>query len=334
MKKQHTITWHVDDLKSSHQDKKVNDEFAKWLEDKYGDETIGQVKATRGKIHDYLGMTLEYSENGEVKVNMQDYVKSMVEEFSGDLSGKQVVCPWNENLFKVDNNKPALDKERHEEFHGFVAKGLFLCKRARPDIQPAIAFLSTRVQSPTVQDWDKLVRLMKFLKATQADVLTLKALSANRIKWYLDAAFAVHPDMKSHTGANMTLGKGTIQGVSTKQKINTRSSTEAELVSHDDVLAKVQWTKKFLEAQGYEIMENVIYRDNQSSMKLEKNGKASSGKRTRHFDIKYFLITDLIQRNEVSIEFCPTDSMIADYMTKPLTGKKFLEFRKEIMNLK
>jgi uncharacterized protein YcgI (DUF1989 family) len=78
---------------------------------------------------------------------------------------------------------------------------------------------------------------------------------------------------------------------------------------------------------------NIIYRDNQSSMKMETNGKASSGKRTRHFDIKYFYITDLIQRGEVTIEYCPTDDMIADYMTKPLTGWKFKLFRKMIMNL-
>ena len=76
----------------------------------------------------------------------------------------------------------------------------------------------------------------------------------------------------------------------------------------------------------------VIYRDNTSSMKLEENGKASSGKRTRHFHIKYFYITDLIQRNQVTIEYCPTDEMIADYMTKLLVGSKFIRFRIHVMN--
>ena len=68
-------------------------------------------------------------------------------------------------------------------------------------------------------------------------------------------------------------------------------------------------------------------------MKLEQNGKASSGKRTRHFNIKYFYITDLLKSKEISIKYCPTDQMIADYMTKPITGKKFHYFRKIIMNL-
>ena len=93
------------------------------------------------------------------------------------------------------------------------------------------------------------------------------------------------------------------------------------------------WTKLFLEAKGFAIKENIIHRGNQSTMKLEQNGKTSSGKRTRHFNNKYFYVTCLIENNEVTIKYCPTDDMIADYMTKPLTGAKFTKFRKLIMNL-
>ena len=87
---------------------------------------------------------------------------------------------------------------------------------------------------------------MGFIKTTKEDVLSLDADSSGTIVWHVDAAFAVHPDYRSHTGATMTLGKGVIQSVSTKQKINTRSSTESELVSTDDIISKVMWTKLFL----------------------------------------------------------------------------------------
>jgi hypothetical protein len=93
------------------------------------------------------------------------------------------------------------------------------------------------------------------------------------------------------------------------------------------------WTKLFLNEQGYEVAENTVYRDNQAAMKLEVNGKLSSGKRTQHFDRKYFFMNDLINRNEVKVEFCPTNMMISDYMTKPLTGERFNDFRKKIMNM-
>ena len=67
-------------------------------------------------------------------------------------------------------------------------------------------------------------------------------------------------------------------------------------------------------------------------MKLEMNGKKSSGKRTRHFDIKFFYFTDLIKRGEMKVEYCPTKEMDADYMTKPLVGSKFIKFRSRIMD--
>ena len=226
-----------------------------------------------------------------------------------------------------------LSKDMRESFHTYVAKGLFLCKRARPDIMPAIAFLSTQVKKPTKHDWYKLRRMMNFLTTTINDGLTLRANLNIITNWYIDAAFAVHTDYKSHTGALLTLGQGAVTSISTKQKINTRSSTESELVSTDDIIAKVIWTKNFIEAQGFTIQENLIHRDNQSTLKIEQNGKASSGKRTRHFNIKYFYITDLIQQKEVSIKYCPTDQMIADYLTKPITGSKFHHFRKIILNL-
>jgi hypothetical protein len=119
----------------------------------------------------------------------------------------------------------------------------FLSKRARPDIQTAVAYLTTRVRDPGEQDWFKLCKVLGFLKETKDDVLTLSLSNEKEIIWHVDAAFAVHPDMKSHTGATMSLGEGTIQSFSIKQKINTRSSTEAEIVALDDVISKIVWTK-------------------------------------------------------------------------------------------
>ena len=68
-------------------------------------------------------------------------------------------------------------------------------------------------------------------------------------------------------------------------------------------------------------------------MKLEQNGKSSSGKRTRHFNIKYFFMTDLIKRKEMVISYCPTEQMYADYMTKPTVGTNFFAFRNVIMKI-
>ena len=130
-----------------------------------------------------------------------------------------------------------------------------------------------------------------------------------------------------------TMGKGAIVSSSTKQKVNSRSSTEAELIATDDKISKIITIKRFLEHQGFRIKVCVIYQDNTSTMKLQNNGKVSSGKRTRHYDIKLFYIKHLIARKEVKVVYCPTDDMLADYMSKPIVGKKFKVFRDLIMNL-
>jgi hypothetical protein len=101
----------------------------------------------------------------------------------------------------------------------------------------------------------------------------------------------------------------------------------------DDKIAKIIWTKRFLEWQDCLVKLNIIYQDNTGTIKLERNRKESSGKRTRHFAIRYFYVTDLVSRDEVQIEYCSTDEMIADYNTKPVVGRKFSLFCDRLMNL-
>jgi hypothetical protein len=329
---QQTVTWHVDDVKSSHVDSKVNDDFHIWCEKMYGSDKVGHVKVVRGKVHDYLAMILDFSIPGAMKLDMRYYIKQMIKDFGYDIKSIKT-NPWTEKLFKVNTESKNVDEERRAVFHTFVMKAMFLCKRARPDINPVIGFLSSRVKEPNEGDWNKLLKVMGFLKGTIDDVLTLEADDTQTMSWYIDAAFAVHPDMKSHTGAVFTMGKGAIISDSLKQKVNSRSSTESEIVGVDDEIHKVVWAKRFVEHQGFKVKLNIVYQDNTSSMKLEQNGKASSGKRTRHFDIKIFYVTDLVSRDEVQVKYCPTDEMIGDYMTKPLVGAKFKRFRDLIMNL-
>ena len=326
--KQHTVRFHVDDLMSSHMKPKVNDDFEVWLDKMYG--SLGPVKGVRGKIHDYLGMIFDVSEPGKLILDMAKYMGKMVDDFSVKFdSNVTVSSPAAENLFHAPTGAK-LDKEKAEEFHTFVAKGLFACKRARPDIHPTIAVLCTRVQSPTQSDWEALLRLMHFCDNTRDDKLILSADNLQVIKWYVDAAFAVHPDFRSHTGVVATMGQGGIVTMSRKQKINTRSSTEAELVGADDATNALLWTHLFMEAQGYQ-MRTVLKQDNKSTIQLENNGKESSTKRTRAMNIRYFFLTDQIKQGNLVVEYCPTDKMIGDYMSKPVQGALFKKFRDQIM---
>jgi hypothetical protein len=91
------------------------------------------------------------------------------------------------------------------------------------------------------------------------------------------------------------------------------------------------WTRHFLLSQGYGIVESLLLKDNKSLILLEQNGKASSGKHTRHINIQYFFITDQVNRKEIRIGWCPTKKMVADFMTKPLQGSHFRNLRDYIM---
>ena len=81
------------------------------------------------------------------------------------------------------------------------------------------------------------------------------------IKWWVDASYAVHHDMKSHSGAVLSLGGGCIYSKSAKQKINSKSSTEAELIAATDVSRQILWTLYFLQEQGFNIQENKLFQD-------------------------------------------------------------------------
>ena len=122
--------------------------------------------------------------------------------------------------------------------------------------------------------------------------------------------------------------------MSRKQKLNTRSSTEAELVGTDDAIGQILWTKLFMEKQGYDIEKNVLYQDNKSTILLETNGRKSAGKQSRALNIRYFFITDQVKKGNLSIEYCPSGEMLGDFMTKPLQGSKFQEFVQQILGEK
>ena len=134
-----------------------------------------------------------------------------------------------------------------------------------------------------------MAHLIKYLRGTKNLPLIMSAAGSGILKWWVDGSFGVHPNMRGHTGGGLSMGRGFPITTSTKQKLNTRSSTEAELVGVDDLMPAICWTRYFMEAQGYNVTENIVYQDNQSAILLERNGKASSSKRTKHINIRYFL---------------------------------------------
>ena len=152
------------------------------------------------------------------------------------------------------------------------------------------------------------------------------------IHWYIDGSHQIHKDCWRQTGSLVTFGAGAVSSSSNKQKSNTKSSTKTEIIALHDKLSDVIWMRYFVECQGYTIDECIIFQDNMSALSLEKNGRMSSSKRTKHIKAKYFLIKDYYDAGEVDLRYCPTGEMWADVLTKPLQGQLFRDMRAFLQN--
>jgi len=327
---QMTIAWHVDDIKISHKSEDEVQWLISMIEAEFGKEA--PLTQSTGKVLDYLGMRFNFNVRGQVQIDMEEYVKSILHHANDDMKGV-AVTPASNYLFQTNDDSVKLDHDCKEQFVHLVMQLLYLSQRGRPDIRTAVSFLCTRLHDPDEDDYKKLSRVIKYLRGTTDLTLTLQAEKDGVIQWWVDASYAVHPEMKGHTRGTLSLGKGSIYSTSSKQTLVSRSSTESEVIGVHDVLPQILWTNHFLQAQGFNVRKMVLYQDNTSSILLEKNGRSSSSKRTRHMNIWFFFIKDRVAQKEIEVEHCPTESMVADYFTKPLQGQLCYKMRDIIMNI-
>jgi hypothetical protein len=132
--------------------------------------------------------------------------------------------PAANHPFQVNGDAERLDEPTAQLFHHNMARLLFISKRARPDVQTAVAFLCTHFKEPDIDNYTKLTRTMIYLQGSIDEPLAFEADNMHIVKWWVNALYAVvvHPNMKSHTGGMMTLGKGATYGTSTRQILNTK----------------------------------------------------------------------------------------------------------------
>ena len=328
-KSQSTIVVHVDDCVISDKNEDYVDKVMDEIEMEFG-----EVTKKRGKILNYVGMTFSFEEEKKVKVTMKGYIEDVL-KFVEDRENFKGIAPdpARADLFEIDSeNCEELLKEEKEFFHTLTAKLLYLGKRVRPDILVATAFLSKRVQSPTVYDMGKLIRVIQYIRGTMHLGIKLEVGSDLAVISYIDASYGVHQDYKSHTGFTVSIGKGPICSKSSIQKLNTKSSTEAELVAISDSIGHVIWLRNFLIDQGYNNIEPAMLgQDNMSTIQLVKNGQPNSDA-TRHIAVRFFFVTDKVKNGEVYIKWIGTNEMISDVLTKPIQGSKFKELRGLLLN--
>ena len=323
--KQCTLTWYVDDNKLSHVEPSVVDSVLNMIKVHFGEITI-----TRGKSHDFLGMSIVLRDDKKIEIDMADQLREAIEAF-GEKIDNSAVNPAKSDLFYVDEDSKPLSEEKSDIFHSVTQKLLYITKRARPDLETLISFLTMRVSKSTEQDWAKLKRGLSFIHGTINEKRIIGARNLLDVFTWIDASYAVHSNMRSHTGGAISMGYGVLHAKSSKQKINVKSSTEAELVGVSEYIPHNIWLIMFLKSQGYEMRNNTVYQDNKSAILMEKNGRNSCTGNSRHINVHYFFVKDQIDKGEFKVQYCPTLLMLADFFTKPIVGKRFRELWKVVM---
>lgn len=238
--KQCTICWYVDDLKVSHVSERVVRDVIQTIEGRFGPMT-----QAHGTELNYLGMDIKFTPEGTVEILMSEYLQEAFELFPEDIS-RVVNSPAADHLFNIDPNCEKLTEDRRKLLHSITAKLLYVGKRARPDILVPISFLTSRVTMADVDDWKKLKRLLCYLYHTKSLQLVLGIDNLCIVHTWVDASFATHPNMRSHTGGVISMGKGAFYASSKRQKLNAKNSTEFEPVGASNFLPQPLWTVNFL----------------------------------------------------------------------------------------
>ena len=322
---QSTIGIHVDDCFISCAVPEILESIVQWFAEEFED-----LNVTRGSVHQFTGMTLDYTQPDKLLITMKNQIDNLL--LKTGTTGT-AVNPAEADLFTIDATSPSLDRKRKDDFHSIIASISYIAKRIKPECLVVTSLLASRVHCATEQDWSKLDRLLAYINSTREIPLCLEMDKAYpvRISASIDSSHATHGDYRGHTGVYITLGKGCIQAISVKQTINTKSSAESELVAVSDGATPVINVQNILLSQGLQCEPAMIDQDNKSTLAMLDKGQAT-GPTSRHINIRYFWLTDRIASGEVQVRYKETEEMTADVLTKPLQGHLFYKHRTTLLN--
>lgn len=177
------------------------------------------------------------------------------------------------------------------------------------------------------RDWNALKRVLRYLKGTQDVKLKIEPNTALKLSCYADADWAGDSgDRKSTTGFLFQLGTSSICWSSKKQPCVALSSTEAEYIAAAEASKELVWLRLLMQDLGLTPREpTIVYEDNQACIKLATTEGLNP--HTKHVDVRYHYLRDLVHKNVVQFRYCDTKDMTAGCLTKPLSRGSFERFR-------
>ena len=285
-----TIGFHVDDLMMTCVLEYVIINVISTLQREFEGITV-----TKGDKHSYLGMQISIYKDWYT-IDMMGYLDKILTARGTD---KYTNYPASQDLMETyEEESEMLEESEQKSFHSDVAKILFIAKRTKLAILPAISFLASRVNKANKKDKSKLDKIFAYLNETKYELIKYKCNSKVELSSFIDASWATHEDCKGRSGIILMMAGAAVGGWSYKQKMVTRNSTESEIVALTDGLSEVVWAKKWLGGQGYSMRPIKVYQDNEAVIKLIASERRTH-QRTKHIDARYFYARELEEEGEI-----------------------------------
>jgi hypothetical protein len=280
-----------------------------------------EVTVSRGEEIGIVGMHLKMDrEKKEAILSQPKWEQKVIREFG---ISQKAPTPALTNLMAEDDDEKLLkDQKRFMSLNSLIMYG---ATRTYAEILPATTKLASKYNRATEADMEKLIRVAKYVYSCAGRHEYVLAPKSLQVISCADAAYATHADAKSHTGgvvgfeSNKSCWTGIISG---KQAVVAKSSGEAELIAENKVGDLVEWQIQFMEELGYKQKTVVMRVDSTCAMNMVRNGTGSF-KRAKHIKVRYFWLKDLIDEGIIKLEYQSTNELVADILTKPLTGVQF-----------
>ena len=279
-----------------------------------------------GLLHHFLGVkVIQDPDTGTIWMGQPTYTEKILLRY-GMHNSKPVSTPVNTEV-KLIAGEGTDDMCDQQLYQAIVGSLLYLSTKTRPDIAYAVSCVARFCAKPTKEHWTAVKRILRYLKGTSNLGLIYKGDIAHEVAGYSDAEWAGDiGDRKSTSGYIFLLGGAAISWKSCKQTCVALSTAEAEYVALSAAAQEAMWLQRLVsDLLNKSIQETVIFEDNQSAICLAKNQQVHG--RSKHIDIKYHFVRDMVEAGRLELVYCASEDMIADMLTKGLSTKQFEKLR-------
>ena len=284
-----------------------------------------------GELHYFLGVKIEQNnDNGTIWIGQPTYVKDVLNKFNmKDCNPISTPVDVNSKLVKSNLDEKQCDKEMYQSAVGSL---LYISTRTRPDIAFAVGNLAKYCSQPSLSHWTGVKRVLRYLKGTVNLGLSYHSSETLSLTGYSDADWAGELDSrKSTSGYVFMINNVPVSWRSKLQSCVALSTAEAEYMSLASAAQEAVWIQRLLLEicqQKDGVVPTIIYEDNQSAISMSKNPQFHG--RTKHIDIKHHFIREKVVENTIKLEYCKSEEMAADILTKALNAPQFTKLRNRL----